>query len=63
MKEEMTKGCKQPASRVTHADPILLLRPYKYGTNGLWSGSNGIHSCHGSFHWDIIKIIFIHDIP
>ena len=35
MKEEMTKGCKQPASRVTHADPILLLRPYKYGTNGL----------------------------
>lgn len=35
MKEATTKGCKQPASRVTHADPILLLRPYKYGTNGL----------------------------
>lgn len=62
MKEPMTKECKQPASGVTHAGPILSLRPYKCGTNGLWSGSNGIHSCHGSFHRDIIKIIFIHDI-
>lgn len=35
MKEATTKGCKQPASRVTQADPILLLQPYKYGTNGL----------------------------
>lgn len=62
MKEPMTKECKQPASGVTHAGPILLLWPYKCGTNGLWSSSNGIHSCHGSFHRDIIKIIFIHDI-
>lgn len=36
---------------------------HKCGTNGLRSSSNGIHSCHGSFHRNIIKIIFIHDIP
>ena len=62
-KGPMTKECKQPASGITHAGPVLLLWPYKSDTNGLWSGSNGIHSCHGSFHCNIIKIIFIHDIP
>lgn len=35
MKEPMTKECKQPASGATHAGPILLLWPYKCGTNGL----------------------------
>lgn len=63
MKEPMIKECKQPASGVTHAGPILLLWPYKCDTNGLWSESNGIHSCNGSFHCNIIKFIFIHDIP
>lgn len=35
MKEPMTKECKQADCRVIHAGPILLLWPYKYGSNGL----------------------------
>lgn len=47
-----TKRRKQPVSKVIQASSMLLSRPYKCGTNGLWSDSNGIHGCHGSFCWD-----------
>lgn len=49
--ESKTKTRKQPVSKVIQADSILS-RPYECGTKGLWSGSNAIHGCHGSFHWD-----------
>lgn len=47
-----TKRRKQPVSKVIQASSMLLSRPYKCGTNGLWSDCNGIHGCHGSSHWD-----------
>lgn len=47
-----TKRRTQPVSKVIQASSMLLSRPYKCGTNGLWSDSNGIHGCHGSFRWD-----------
>lgn len=47
-----TKRRKQPVSKVIQASSMLLSQPYKCGTNGLWSDSNGIHGCHGPFRWD-----------
>lgn len=49
--ESKTKRRKQPVSKVIQAGSLLSW-PYECGTKGLWSDSNAIHGCHGSFYWD-----------